>query len=283
MSCTRKKSHSSISTLLFHKDRIYAGGYEYDNVRHGNIEVYDKDLCLLMAADTQGTLDIKIFDTFIYVSTSTSIIKYNLNLEKLFEYKTGYMNTFMVIYESFIYVCTAKGTIDVYTLSLNLLYSIKVSNDILWTCAVQNNTIYCGGECGTLFCIKNKQIVYKIKFTQGITCITIYTDCLLVGSYDEHIYKIKQDNIVNKYFIGGGIWRVKQYKDLFFISCMYEGIKIINKKFDKILYQTTNNTVSMPEDISKLVYALDTNENSVIYATFYEKKISRWLIDDLLI
>ncbi|WUR03132.1 WD40 repeat domain-containing protein [Vairimorpha necatrix] len=252
---------SCVGVILIHQDKIFTGSYDYSSSsRFGNIQLYSSDMSLIRTQETSGILDLKIHSSFLYAATSNSLLKFNLSLDLLKEVSTPHMNTFIYINisSSRLYICTSNGSITVYSPDLVFLYSLQVSNDILWTCTLYNSLLLCGGECSTLFFIKDKEVIKKMKFEQGICSLLVERDIVMVGSYDEHVYKIFIDRIIEKKKIGGGIWRIIKKNEKFYMSCMYEGIKILGEKnYSK----------------GELVYGIDVNEEYIIYSSFYNKVI----------
>lgn len=262
--------NSQICTICIYNDLIYTGSYKiHDNIRSGNIEIYNFDLKLLNFANTSGTFDLKVFNDFLYVASSEYVMKFNLKLELIVQYKTSYLNTFIHINNK-IYVSTSIGAIDAYDYNLNKLFTIQISNDILWSIIIHENLLYCGGEDAILYCInlENNNILKKITFENGITSLFI-DNGLIVGSYGEYVYKF-DFNLENhiKYFIGCGIWRIIKYNSNYFISCMYEGVKIFSNCFD-LVYEYK---------VGDLIYGIDICDNGFFFAQFYKKSFFKLLI-----
>lgn len=259
-------SSSQVDVIVSYNNKRYTGSYEInDGKRTGTIEMFTNSMDSIRSCITSGTFDIKIHSEYLYACTSNSIIKYDLFLKEIKKSETEYLNTFVSIHQNNLFVCTSIGSIDVYDQDLNLEYSINVSNDILWTNVFYNSYLVCGGEDSILYFVdlNTKDCHKSLQFDQGVTSLLVCDDTLLMGSYDEHIYKIINFEIISKHFIGGGVWRIKIFKEMYYISCMYEGIKILTSDFDLLHFF----------DKGGLVYGMDVFDDVLLMAVFYAKKI----------
>ncbi|KAK6089961.1 hypothetical protein P3W45_001007 [Vairimorpha bombi] len=259
-------SSSQVDVIIYHDNKVYTGSYEInDGMRTGTIEMFTNSMDLIRSCITSGTFDIKIHSKSLYACTSNSIIKYDLLLNEISKQETDFLNTFVSIHENYLFVCTSKGSIDVYNQDLNFEYSFSISSDILWTNIFYKSFLVCGGEDSILYFVdlKSKSIHKSLQFDQGVTSLAVCDKILLMGSYDEHIYKINNFEILSRHFIGGGVWRIKIFKELYYISCMYEGVKVLTSNFD-LLHVF---------DIGDLVYGMDVFDDVLLIAVFYSKKI----------
>lgn len=257
--------NSQIDTICIHNNLIFTGSYKIENeIRSGSIEIYNLDFELKNYTYTSGTFDIKILNDFLYVALSNSVSKFNLNLDLIVLNSTPHLNTSIHITDK-VYVTTSIGSIEAYDLNLNKLFNIIISNDILWSVTVYKNLLYCGGEDLSLYCIdlKNNNIIKKIKFEHGITCFFI-EDGLYIGNYGDHIYKYNFDlTCCVKYFIGSSSWKIVKYNSQYFISCMYDGVKIFNDLFE----------LCHKYEVGDLIYGIDVCDSGIFFAQFYEKII----------
>lgn len=215
---------SQVDVIISHDDKIYTGSYEInDGNRSGTIEVFTKSLNLISIYKTSGTFDLKIYNQYIYACTSDSIIEFDLSLNEIKKINTDYLNTYVSIHENNIYVCTSQGSIDVYDLNFNFIYKLQISNDILWINTIYKSFLVCGGEDSILYFInlKTKKIQTSLNFDQGITSLFVKTNILLTGNYDGYIYEIEDLKIISKNYIGGGVWKIKEHKEKYYISYMY--------------------------------------------------------------
>lgn len=98
------------------------------------------------------------------------------------------------------------------------------------------------------------------KRNSGITSIYSKDGIILVGAYDgklieyDKVYKQKQEHDL------GNVWRIVQIEDNLGLSCMYDGVKIID----------TNYNIIKTYETKSIAYAIDYNQDRLVFSDYYE-------------
>lgn len=248
---------------------LVAGGYLFnEGVRSGKICFYSlESMGIEGEFTTSGTLDIKINEQTLYSANSSDVSAIHLGSESTTKIATAHINTYVEVYGNGVFVSDVGGRINVYDREMTSAKVIKAGNAPIWVLKASDKELTCGSEDGILrfMDIRTFSEHHRVKRTSGITSIYECLEYLYVGSYDECIEIIdkRKYEIIKKVRVGGGIWRICKEGEMFYLSCMYEGLKICDRDLNVIEKFPTNS----------IAYGLTVKDSKVFFTSFYDKKI----------
>ncbi|KAF9763280.1 Diphthine methyltransferase [Nosema granulosis] len=268
--------NENVDVIVSYEDAVYFGSYDLEEGnKYGKIiKIRTKDLVerdppdleIDTSTPTTGTFDIIIWGSSLVSANTKDISLYDKDLNLLQNTHTTSYNTFLASDGDFLFVSDGDGYITVYNDNLEKTICSKVSSDTLWVVGVHDGCVYCGGEEGVLYILKksNLSVIDTINTGCGITSLYFEDGFFLLGSYDEHIYHIEYDlKIIKKTKIGGGVWRIIKKEHQYVLSCMYEGVKIVDSDLNILSTLETG----------PLIYSLALIDDYVVFNTFYDRKL----------
>lgn len=263
------KLSENVDVIVSLKEYLFLGSYDLrDGGKSGTIRKveFSDTLQEIKSVMTSGTFDLKIRGNNILAANSKDVTIFDEDLKVVRSTSTGTYNTFITQNESFIIISDGDGDITVYNKELEKTKQLRVSQDTLWVVEIHKDLIYCGGEDGILYILDLQDMSVKesIQIGCGITSLYFDDNFFLVGSYDENIYKFSYDfKILQTSKIGGGVWRILKKESNYVVSCMYDGVKILNDQFKQL------------ETYEKgpLIYSLALVSGAIIFNSFYDRKL----------
>lgn len=260
----------NVDVIISLNEYFFLGSYDLkDGEKKGSIRklrLSNLDLQDTSSVMTSGTFDLKARGSNILSANTKDITIYDKDLKVIKYIPTDTYNTFISQNDSLICISDGDGYVTFYDENFDIISKLKISKDILWVVEVHGDYVYCGGEDGVLYIIDLK--TYSLQNTLligcGITSLYFENDFFLLGSYDENIYKISYDlEIKQTTKVGGGVWRIRKKEENHVVSCMYDGVKILNGEL-----QVLKTYEKVP-----LIYSLALYNDFIIFNSFYEKKL----------
>ncbi|KAG5858605.1 hypothetical protein KMI_13g18970 [Encephalitozoon hellem] len=258
-----------IDCLCCTSSSLVAGGYLFnEGVRSGKIYFYGLEgMNIESELATSGTLDIKINEQTLYSANSSDVSAVHLASGSVVRMDTAYVNTCVEICDSNVFASDVEGGVGVYDNGMRFLKAIKVSEAPIWVLKASGKELICGSEDGMLRFIDTRTFSerHRMKRASGITSMYECPEYLYVGSYDECIEIIdkRKYEAVRKVVIGGGVWRICREGGAFYLSCMYEGLKICDDELNVVERFPTNS----------IAYGLTVKDSKVFFTSFYDRKI----------
>lgn len=272
------ESEMPIGCLACTSSFLIAGGYSFDcGLRTGKVYLYGKDdMKIRRELPTSGTLDIKVSNDVFYLANSEDIACVSLRNGNSIERGTTGFNTYISLGNDQVFVSDIGGNVKIYDGELNAVETVKAADDPVWVSEIYGKELVSGCEAGSLSFIDTRigRKHQMMKRECGITSIYMGDGYLYVGSYDEHVEMIDMRNygIVKRTRIGGGVWKIASRDARFYLSCMYEGMKMCDSNLD----------VLERYDTESIVYGLALSGDKLFFTSFYDKKIYVGLISEWL-
>ncbi|AFN83272.1 hypothetical protein EROM_070210 [Encephalitozoon romaleae SJ-2008] len=261
-----------IDCLCCTSSALVAGGYLFnEGVRSGKIYFYSlESMNIEDEFTTSGTLDIKVSEQTLYSANSSDISAIHLGSRSTIKMETAHINTYVEVYGSNVFVFDVGGRVNVYSKEMTSAKVIKAGDAPIWALKASDKELICGSEDGMLRFVDTRTFSehHTMKRTSGITSMYEYLEYLYVGSYDECIEIIdkRKYEIIKKVRVGGGIWRICKEGEMFYLSCMYEGLKVCDCDLNVMEKFPTNS----------IAYGLTVKDSKVFFTSFYDKKIYKF-------
>ncbi|KCZ74760.1 hypothetical protein H311_04272 [Anncaliia algerae PRA109] len=239
------------------------GTYNHNNgIVNGEIVYNDLTTNKNVIKHTTGTLNIQEHNKLIYAANYNNLSIYK-NTELIHKNINNKINTNISI-DKYNAVTNTEGELMIFDDNLKELQTYKLSKNSLWSNYQYNNMIVTGGEESKVFLIDIRSNHYDTFPTKMVSSIKIHNEIIYVGCYDGNmlLFDLRM-NKVREIFVGGQIWGINFYSKFIVISCMHEGVKVLNYEF-KSVYE--NKPKSM-------VYAACFKDNLLFFSSFYENII----------
>ncbi|KCZ74763.1 hypothetical protein H311_04269 [Anncaliia algerae PRA109] len=239
------------------------GTYNHNNgIVNGEIVYNDLTSNKNVIKHTTGTLNIQEHNKLIYAANYNNLSIYK-NTELIHKNINNKINTNISI-GKYNAVTNTEGELMIFDDNLKEIQTYKLSKNSLWSNDQYNNMIVTGGEESKVFLIDIRSNHYDTFPTKMVSSIKIHNEIIYVGCYDGNmlLFDLRM-NKVREIFVGGQIWGINFYSKFIVISCMHEGVKVLNYEF-KSVYE--NKPKSM-------VYAACFKDNLLFFSSFYENII----------
>ncbi|ADM11786.1 uncharacterized protein Eint_070220 [Encephalitozoon intestinalis ATCC 50506] len=266
-----------IDCLCCTSSALIAGGYLFhEETRSGKIYFYDLESMEIQDEfETSGTLDIKINAQTLYSANSRDVSAINIGSKSIIKTDTRDINTYLEINGDEVFVSDIGGRVSVYDKDITVRKVVKLGEAPIWVLKGRCKELMCGSEDGELRFVDMRTWSehHRMKRASGVISIYEHLEYLYVGSYDEHIEIVdkRMYEVVRKVKVGGGVWRIFEKDKTFFLSCMYEGLKVCDGDLNIVKEFPTNS----------IAYGLASSDKELFFTSFYDKKICKLRFQDL--
>ncbi|KAM0671484.1 Diphthine methyltransferase [Ordospora colligata] len=267
-----------IDCLCIVDDILIAGGYQFTEAsRSGGVYLYDiYSMQIKNEFETTGILDCKKNEEMVFFAGCEEFGAICLKNSAIDKICTPAINTYVCVNSSSVFVCDIMGHIRQFE-GYGLVNSRDtiIGEEPIWVVEAYGDSIACGSEDGMLRFIDTRSwsVHQEIKRKSGVTSIYHTENYTYVGSYDEHIEIVdrRKYDIIERKYVGGGVWRICYFDGKYFVACMYEGLKVYGDDFSLLKHYATES----------IAYGLALSHDMVAFASFYDKKIHKIEFEDI--
>lgn len=266
MNPTKIATGQPIDAIVEYKSWLVVGSYVYDGNRSGKIQFIDQATKQIVREySTPGTLCLFAKDAYIYAANTTGIAMYDENgLVK--EVTTEHINTYIDC-QSRVIASDTGGRIHFYSLDLEEIKSIKVSNDTIWVAKEIAGRVYIGTEEGYAYEYsfpdgKVRQIGDR---RSGILDFMEISGWVYISSYDGNVEAFEVGIPERRRKIEGttSLWKMVRKGPAIHCSCMYDGYRKLDLEFNLI--------ESVPTE--SICYGMCVAGDTAYWSSFYENCI----------
>lgn len=265
MTVFRLEAQHPVDCIVDAGEDIVLCTYNYcDGKREGSIEFINKKTKKIVSVfKTTGTLFAAYKNTQLYTANCDSVSIYDVN--KII--KTVGMKaicTYVEVTQDIVVITDVAGCLTLFDLELNVIRSVKISDDSLWICKFIRGNLWIGSEEGWayIYDLKNRTVMKFGEKRSGIINFHERDDKLYVASYDDNIevFDINTLKFVETIKKTGSIWNIQERNNKLYCACMYDGLRVFNENWELV--------ESFPT--KSICYGLCIDEEYIYWSSFYE-------------
>jgi len=177
---SRIRFNGAVDAIAETDSHVVVGTYKHSNcMRKGSVEFLEKEsLGAEVSYLTNGTLSLSVKDNRVFCACEKELLICN-HQKMMKRVKTPSMNTY-VHCGSYVFVTEIFGNLKIFTYELELIETVKISNDALWVVKEHNGLLYIGGEDGYAYvCDFESRLKNKKTGSEESQCANVLSDHMI--------------------------------------------------------------------------------------------------------